>query len=260
MIPLLEKWRLPSFEHADLDSAEALSIHREVISQKPFLKNVYFDFYAEFVREARALQALPGALIELGSGGGFLKSMLPDVVTSDVCAAPFIDRIIFADKLPFPDGGVKGIFFLNVLHHLPDPEAFFKEADRALVNGGRVVMIEPFNSAWARVFYKRFHYEPFDEAAAQWRLPEGGRLTASNQAMPWIIFHRDRAQFESRFPRLKIKRLSPHGVLAYALSGGVTYRGFCPSGAYPLVRRIDRWLSHWPSVFPIFETIVLEKQ
>ena len=261
MSALLNKlFGLPQADHLDLDGPQAIGVHRNIILSKPFLKKLYGDFYAELQKQASELAALPGRLLELGSGGGFLKSVIPDVITSDVCEEASIDQVVFADKLPFEAGSLKGIFCLNVLHHLAQPEPLFQEALRTLVSGGRVALIEPFNSAWSRLFYKNFHYEPFDETMIEWTMPEQGRLSTSNQALAWIIFHRDRDRFETLFPGLRIKTLRPHTVTRYALSGGLTYRAFAPSVSFPFFTALDNLLSTLPKVFPIFETIILEKR
>ena len=51
----------------------------------------------------------------------------------------------------------------------------------------------------------------------------------SNQALSWMVFSRDRAQFEKLFPDLKIEAAEFLPWLAYLLSGGVTMRHLIPS-------------------------------
>jgi SAM-dependent methyltransferase len=251
---------LPETRGIDLDSPEAVPIHRKIILSKPFLRQLYLDHYQLFHQQAVDLQSLPGQMLELGSGGGFLKEALPEVITSDVESYPSVERVIFADRLPFSAGGLKAIFLLNVLHHLPEPDPFFAEAQRCLTRGGRVIMIEPFNSVFARLLYKYIHHEIFDETAQDWRVTGEGRLTGSNQAIPWIIFWRDKNIFEARYPHLKIVERRPHTLTCYGLSGGLSFRSLAPGALYPLFRTLDKVLSVFPSVFPIFQTIILEKQ
>lgn len=251
---------IPETRGLDLDSPDAVLVHKRVIQSKPFLCRLYRTFYREFQRHADALRDLPGEMLELGSGGGFLKALMPDVITSDVAAYPTVDRVAVADRLPFGDGMLKAIFLNNVLHHIPTPDDFFREAARCLTPGGRVVMIEPFSSRFSRFLYKNFHHEPFDETAQEWRVTGSGRLIGSNQALPWIIFWRDRALFEARYPQLEILETQPHTALAYALSGGLSWRSPLPGAAFPMVHRLDALLSHWPTLFPLFQTIVLRRR
>src|SRR5258708_28571916 len=230
--------KLTGIQEVDLDSAEALRLHKTLIGQKPFLRQLYRDQYAAFVQQVQQLSTLQGRLLEMGSGGGFLKEIVPELISSDVCSGEAIDRVIDAAHLPFAERELKGIFLLNVLHHLPQVESFLEEADRWLVRGGRVVMIEPVYSWLACRVYKNLHHEPFDETAAMWDLPSaGGRLSRSNQALPWIIFSRDRTLFEKRFPNLRILSIQPHTVFCFLLSGGMSWRAMAPVWSYPMLDR-----------------------
>src|SRR5437660_281562 len=134
----------PAARGIDLDAPETLFVHRQILKDKKFLYRLYESFYKMFVDELGSRTS--GKVLELGSGGGFLKEKLPQVITSDLCAAPFIDMTVGAGRLPFNPGELSGIVMLNVLHHLAQPRFFFKESTRCLAPGGRLVMIEPFNS------------------------------------------------------------------------------------------------------------------
>src|SRR6266700_37076 len=153
---------------ATLDSPDTMAFHAKLISKKKFLRKLYADYYAFFRDLQDSLTTVPGISLELGSGGGFLKEVLPSVTTSDVHTGIGIDRVILADHLPYGMAEVKAIFLLNVFHHLANPEGFLKEAERVLAPGGCLMMIEPFNSLWGRLFYKYLHHEPFDEKALEW--------------------------------------------------------------------------------------------
>jgi SAM-dependent methyltransferase len=259
-LQLLIRWlSLPEVRGIDLDSGEALAAHRSILQRKLFLRRFYVDQYRVFVREAERLRAHPGAMLELGSGAGFLKDLLPEVITSELIQAPGVDRVVPADRLPFETGSLKAIFLLNVLHHIADPEAFFREAMRCLILGGRVVMVEPANTMLGGYFYKRLHHEPFDEHACSWEIRGQGRLTTSNPALPWIIFSRDRDRFERLFPSLKICVEKRHTFFCFLLSGGLSYRSMVPGFLYPLFAGIDRRLCRASAIFPLFQTVVMER-
>lgn len=121
-------------------------------------------------------------------------------------------------------------------------------------------MIEPFNSLWGRLFYKLLHHEPFEEKALEWRQKEKGRLSTSNQALAWIVFHRDRSLYEEKFPNLRIHSIKPHTVTRYLLSGGLSTSLSAPAFMYPLFRTIDSFLERLESLFPVFQTVVLQKK
>ena len=44
------------------------------------------------------------------------------------------------------DASLDGIVMTDVLHHIPDCTSLFHEAARVIRPGGRVVMIEPWNT------------------------------------------------------------------------------------------------------------------
>lgn len=252
-------WALKEVQNIDIESTEAIELCRSLLNKKQFLRRIYLDYYASFRQNAKELENVPGSLLEIGSGGGFLKEILPDVITSEVCSHPLIDRVVSADQLNFPSGALKGIFMLHVLHHLASPKLFFQEAVRCLAPGGRLVMIEPFNSFWGRILYKKFHHEPFDESVRSWDIPAYGRLQTANGAIPWVIFWRDRDQFEKQFPQLKIRSIHLHTVFGYALSGGLSWKSLVPGFSYPVFRALDQFLSRYSTLFPVSQTIVIER-
>ena len=140
--------------------------------------------------------------------------------------------------MPFEDGSVDRFCMLNTFHHVPDVEAMLRECLRCLKPGGSVVCIEPANTLLSRFILHRFHHEPFD-VSADWSVPEGTPLTASNQALPWIVFVRDRRRYEELFPGLPIESINLHTPLRYLVSGGFTGRQMLPGFLYPPMRFVD---------------------
>lgn len=59
----------------DLDDPATTLIRREIIKQKDFCRRLYLDFYQGFM--AARKRAPQGKVLELGSGGGFLKRFYP---------------------------------------------------------------------------------------------------------------------------------------------------------------------------------------
>jgi len=262
-----------------MDPATTL-LHAEIIQKKPFLKKLYIDFYKQF--EKAVTNPEDKVLVELGSGGGFIKEVISNVITSDVLELPNVDKVFSALDMPFEEASVDAFFMYDVLHHIADPRAFFKEALRCLKVGGRVVMIEPANTLWSRFIYKNFHHEAFDAQVPEWGYrgqdPEIGcgcaardelrnpnrnrswrRLSGANGALAWIIFWRDRKIFESEFSSLRIVRMRNHTPLRYLLSGGLTLRQLVPSFSYPAVKAIEYALSPINDLLGMFQTIELEK-
>jgi hypothetical protein len=198
-------------------------------------------------------------MLEIGSGAGYLNQCIPNVIASDILQVPMIDLVCNALHLPFGKERLSGILMTNVLHHLPDPRLFFAEAGRCIETGGTIIMIEPWNNAWARFVYTYLHHEPFDPRAEEWRCEPGKPLSSANDALPWIIFSRDRAQFESQFPEWRIEVILPMMPLVYLFSGGVGFRGLMPAWSYPVWRSLEKGL-YWPEYkLAMFALIVLRK-
>jgi len=254
---LLDRLRLPEVKDIQsLDAPGTTELHARIIRAKPFLKQVYLDFYRDLA--GRIGRGAGERIVELGSGGGCIKEVIPEAVTSDVVAAGGVDRVFSAAEMPFEDGSVGAFVMVDVLHHIKQPREFFREAVRCLRMGGKVVMIEPANTAWSRFVYGNFHHERF-EPDAGWELDREGALSESNQALAWIIFHRDREVFEREFPQLQITAIRLHSPLRYILSGGLQWRALAPGWSYPTVKGIEWLLRPVAGLVAMFETIELKK-
>jgi SAM-dependent methyltransferase len=229
-------------------------IQRRIIQERPLLRGIYAQWYAQLLADEASVPAGAGsaALVELGSGGSWLKELQPRVVTSDLVAG-VADLVIDGRELPFADGSVRAIFLTHVFHHIPDAERFLAEAERVLVPGGVIAMIDVPHTPFARFFFRRFHPEPYDDAAASWGFDQSDAMRDANQALTWIVFFRDRARFERRFPGLSIEGPDYLPWLGYLASGGVTMRNFVPPLLVPAMRALDRvlapldrWMAlHW---------------
>ena len=240
-----------------LDDPRATLAHRDIILQKPFLKRLYLDWYTLFIKNAKESK-VKGKHLEIGSGGGFLKEVFPEVTTSDILPLPNVDMVFSAEEMPFKENELASIVMLNVFHHIPKPYLFLKEAQRCLVKGGKIIMIEPANSNLGRFIYKRFHHEPFDEKAGR-EIKPGNPLSNSNQALPYIYFERDLDLFKQEFPHLKINFVNYHSPFSYIISGGVSRSAMLPYFMYNLVKFKEWLLSPFSRQLGLFCTIEVEK-
>jgi len=162
-------------------------------------------------------------------------------------------------QLPFADESIGTIGMLNVLHHLPRPELFFEEAQRALAPGGRIILIEPFVSFLSKIIFIHLHHEPFDPRSASWDLPEQGPMSTANDAMPYLIFFRDRSRFETLFPSLKIVRAEPHTVYSYIVSGGVSMRSLAPGFMFKPLIGLEKTLKPLYHQLAMLMTVEIQK-
>lgn len=240
----------------DIDSSSTASVHARIIHSKGFLRSLYTSFYNDM--RTTAGYDSDRLFVEIGSGGGFIKELMPNIVTSDVVPCRGVDVLFRAESLPFDVGSVCGIFMLNCFHHLTCPASVLAEFQRVLHVGGFVVMIEPSNTPWARFVYRYLHHETFDPAAG-WSVPGSGRLSSANGALPWIVFLRDREHFSRRFPSLKLESVEIHTPFSYLLSGGMTWWQMVPSWSYSIARAAERLLAPAAGWLGMFMTVKLSR-
>jgi hypothetical protein len=240
-----------------LDDPRTTYQRREIITRKEFLRRIYDEWYDALLE---VLPPIDGPIIELGSGGGFFASVCPEVLRSDVQLIPGVDVILDAVRLPVVSQSVRAIVMTNVFHHIANVEAFLAEAQRCLVPDGVLVMIEPWVTRWSRWVYTRLHHEPFAPDSLHWRVDYGGPLTGANSALPWIVFERDRALFQARFPGLEILHIDPLMCFCYLLSGGVSMRAIVPSRTFPIWRSLDRQLVRLAPGSAMFARIVVRRR
>jgi len=201
------------------DVADArIAEHGRQWAQKPVLRDIYLDLYRRMAGEL-----VTGATLEIGGGAGIFKQYAPDVVTTDILAAPWLDLVADAQQLPFAPGSFDNIVMFDVLHHIEFPRRFFTEASRILRGGGRIIMMEPGITPFSWPFYHWIHPEPVVMSADPLvdGDPDPARdAFAANQAIPTRLVGRDRARFLAAFPEFTIKRVRWLSLFAYPLSGG----------------------------------------
>jgi SAM-dependent methyltransferase len=260
--------------------------HRRAWQSNDALRALYSTWYGRVA--ARLPDPRLGPFIEIGSGPGFARSFIPSLQLSDVVWAPWHDHEISADRLPFAAGTVGALVLFDVLHHLAAPGAFFEEASRVLVAGGRVVMCEPYLSLLSFPVYRWLHQEPVilgvDPLGAT---PAAGGTAAgstasgvtpplvtaapvtskdpfdSNQAIPTLIFgrKRGRAAFAAKFPSLKMGPIERFAGLSYPASGGFGRALRLPMGVWRAIHAIEPRIPNWVYHLIGFRMlVVLEKR
>nr|VFK59772.1 MAG: Methyltransferase domain-containing protein [Candidatus Kentron sp. TUN] len=241
----------------DKDGIDATLEGTRRIRARPFLYRLYLELYDFFERELEALP--PGSRLELGSGGGFLGERIPGLITSDIVVLPTVDLVASAMALPFRDGCLSAICMMNVLHHLRDVSAFFDEAERCLMPGGKILMIEPANTVWGGFYLTRYHHEPCDPRQKSWELPGAGRMSGANQALPWIVLCRDYERFSRRHAGLQLMSVEYTMPFRYILSGGTSRRKRVPDWSFPLLRALEQLLHPLDRWLGLFMQVVIQK-
>ena len=247
----------PQTRGLSIDDPRTTTQRRRIIQDNRFLWRIYDEWYRQL-----AACLPPGAdpVLELGSGAGFFREYEKSLITSEVFACPDVDVVLDARGLPFAQGALRAIAMVDVLHHIPDVRPFLREALRCLRPGGAVLMLEPWVSAWSTLVFTRLHHEPFEPGSPRWEFPASGPLSGANVALPWIVFQRDRRQFEAEFPELEIRQVRPLMPLRYLISGGVSMRQLMPEATFRFWQALDAALSKWPDRWPMFVLIHLVRR
>jgi len=217
---------------------ETLREHERAWNDRPLLRKIYRDWFALL---ASRLARVPGATLELGSGIGRLRELVPDLVTSDVEQTPWADQVVDAGQLPYGDGELSNIVMLDVFHHLPKPAAFLDEARRTLASGGRVVMLEPHVSPVSGLAY-RFHHERLELDGDGLAEQSSTDPLDANLAQTTLAFFKQRAELTRRWPELPVVEEQLLSFVVYPLSGGFTRRPLLPAALYRPLSAVERAL------------------
>lgn len=241
---------------AGIDDPQITLDRRRIIRQKSFLRKIYDEWYRKI---ADAIPPGEGHVLEIGSGAGFLREYLPSLLTSEIFFIPSVSVVLDARHMPVRRDALGGIVMTDVLHHIPDVRSFFNDAARCVRPGGVIAMIEPWHTPWSKLIYQNLHHEPFLPGAEHWEFPACGPLSSANGALPWIVFRRDRSQFESEFPAWRVERIEPTMPFRYLASGGFSRLTPQPGFLFPVWTGLERLLNPWMGTFAMFAFILLRR-
>jgi SAM-dependent methyltransferase len=214
---------------------------------KPLLQEIYGDFYRRIL--ALIDPRIPGRVVEIGSGIGNLKSRLPEALATDLFSNPWLDLVCDGYELPFCDGTISHLVLFDVFHHLRAPNAFLKEACRALAPAGRLILFEPHISLGSFAAYGLFHHEPIG-----WRqpidladaLPRPRAYYAAQGNATRLFFRKEISDWPGGW---SVFHLEAFSCFHYLLSGGYSKPALYPASCLKRLQRWDERLSHWPRVF-----------
>lgn len=237
--------------------------HRLVWRQKAVLRSIYSEeFFARLLVSRKA----DGVCIEVGGGPGFFKELLPGVVCTDLIRSPWLDAVVDAQRLPFRSSCVSNIFGLDMLHHIASPMRFLNEAQRVLISGGRIILIEPWITPFSYFIYRYLHQEDCDLSARPWDANEGElklgkKAFEGNQAIPYLLFGpRSLSRTLGALKGLRLVAIEPFCLFAYLLSCGFKPMNLLPVSFYPAVSKLERrTLPLWRRLAALRVLLVLEK-
>ncbi|SDS26261.1 class I SAM-dependent methyltransferase [Opitutus sp. GAS368] len=230
-------------------------------ARKPMLRKVYHDFYGRIA--SRIDPTIPGPVVELGSGMGRIKDVIPQCMTTDLFPNPWLDRQENCYQLSFADGSVSHLILFDVWHHLRYPGTALREFRRALAPGGRLILFEPAASWVGRFVYHFFHHEPVAvRDPITWEAPEGfsaadaDYYAAQGSATRLFWWGEGRARLNG----WHLREVRPLASFDYFASGGFSGPQLGGRFLHGLVRSLDFLTAPFPRIFAARLLIVLEKE
>ena len=170
---------------------------------------------------SKYLSMINGLNIELGCGASFINETNQKIKKTDVFMNSNTDFILDAMEVGEKfENKISNLILVNVFHHISNPELFLKSAEKSLLTGGRIIMIEPNNNFWSKLVYKFIGHEKFDTKQIDWNFESKDPLLDSNQALSWIIFERDFVKFKNAFPMFSLIEKKSMMPISYLISGG----------------------------------------
>ena len=233
----------------------------EAWKRKPVLRKIYQRFYANISQFLN--HGTNGLTVELGSGMGNVKDVIPNCITTDLFPNPWLDRVENAYALTFPNDSAANLILFDVWHHLQYPGTALKEFHRVLKPGGRLVLFEPAMGLLGKLIYGSFHHEPLG-------LNEPIQMIASSGFDPqnqdyyaaqgncWRMFRQEPSKTE--LPGWSVKKVGCHSAIAYVGSGGFSGPQLYPTLLLPCFSLIEKLLDLFPSLFATRMLVALEKQ
>lgn len=232
--------------------------------RKPVLKKVYHDFYQQIARWTTGV-SIDGVTLELGSGMGNIKEVLPGCLTSDLFPNPWLDRVENAYALNWPDKALGNLILFDVLHHLQHPGRAFAEMARVVRPGGRVIIFEPGMGLLPRLIMRLFHHEPLGFGQTiQWDAPQGFDPAAhpyyAAQGNSWRVFVHGEGLSQHVLKDWNVLNLGREPGWCWLLCGGLRGPQLYPDKLLPLVKLLEKVLRLAPSLFAARLLVVLERK
>jgi SAM-dependent methyltransferase len=244
------------FDHQD----QIVAFH-ENWDRKPALRAVYAEFYKLIRKNLSGLA--DGKMIELGSGIGSIKDIIPECITTDMFPTQWNERVENAYSLSFPDSSISDIILVDVFHHLEFPGSALEEFHRVLRPDGKVLIFEPCLSLLGLFVYGVIHHEPINimkqiiwKAPASQLLDAPGFYAAQGNASRVFLWNQYKKDL-NLWGQIKLIRLS---ALSYLASGGYRKPQLLPDEMLPYVKMFEGLFDWFPSIFATRMLVILTKR
>ncbi len=208
-------------------------------------------------------------VLEVGCGIGVTRLFVTNgnLTLSDVEAHPWVDRREDAMDLSFADDTVDVVIANNMIHHIPRPIRFVREAHRVLKPGGKLLIQEVNCSLMLRAILIAMRHESYDFSADVFDpdhvCTDEENPWAGNNAIPNLLFD-DKERFERQAPSFEMIEKRTSEFLVFLNSGGVTAKTFSirlPRLALRCLDGVDGFLcATLPRIFALQMRVVLVKR
>jgi SAM-dependent methyltransferase len=227
---------------------------------KPKLQEIYRGFYRLIA--AQLNHNISGKIVELGSGIGNIKMMIPEALCSDLFPNPWIDQVENAYHLSFQNGTISNLILFDVFHHLEHPGTALAEFSRVLQPSGRVIIFDPYISLTGLVVYGMFHNEPVAlNKKIQWFAQEDfdpwkSNYYAAQGNATRVFFSGKYASYLQDFNVIHRKRIP---AISYIASGGYSKPQVLPEWLFRFTEKMEDVFTRFPYFFATRTLIVLSK-
>ena len=208
--------------------------------------------------------------IEVGSGAGFTKDFIKNknFKLTDLGFDEHLDfKNVNAQNTGFENESFDYVIASNMIHHIPYPIKFFRETNRILKKGGKLIIFESYCSIFFQLATIIMKHEGFDFTLNVWdeNIPKSDEKNAwhGNIAVPHLIFD-DKNIFNDKLGELfSIEYEKLTECFVFINSGGVTSKtAHVPMNNFFLniLHRIDNILVKlFPKIFCMGRRLVLKK-
>ena len=268
MLKIKEKIQFPK-ENNRMKSIANTKIAREIYysgksNNVKFLLSKRFGWMNQFIKDSEHG-------VEVGSGAGFSKDFIKNknFKLTDLGNDEHLDyKNIDAQNTGFEADSLDFVIASNMIHHIPYPIKFFREVNRILKKGGKLIVFESYCSIAFQLATIIMKHEGFDFTMNVWdeKEPKSDEhdIWAGNIAVPHLIFDNKDDFNKNLGNQFEIKYEKLTECLIFLNSGGVSSKTFyIPMNNFfiKLLDIMDLILTKsFPKIFAMGRKLVLVKK